>query len=38
MTVPTERAEAILPRLEEVAAQFGPPRAIMRDLVRSKNR
>lgn len=30
--IPTERAEAILPRLEEVAAQFGPPCAIMRDL------
>ena len=33
--IPTERAEAILPRLEEVAAQFGPPSAIMRDLGRA---
>jgi len=30
--IPTERAEAIQPRLEEVAARFGPPCAIMRDL------
>lgn len=33
--IPTERAEAIQPRLEEVAAQFGPPCAIMRDLGRA---
>jgi len=33
--IPTERAEAILPRLEEVAAQFSPPCAIMRDLGRA---
>lgn len=33
--IPTERAEAILPRLEQVAAQFGPPCAIMRDLGRA---
>jgi len=33
--IPTERAEAILPRLQEVAAQFGPPCAIMRDLGRA---
>lgn len=33
--IPTERAEAILPRLEEIAAQFGPPCAIMRDLGRA---
>jgi len=35
MTVPTDGAEAILPRLEEVAAQFGPPCGIMRDLGRA---
>lgn len=33
--IPTERAEAILPRLEQVVAQFGPPCAIMRDLGRA---
>jgi len=33
--IPTERAEAIRPRLEEVAAQFGPPCALMRDLGRA---
>lgn len=33
--VPTERAEFILPRLHEVAAAFGPPCAIMRDLGRA---
>jgi hypothetical protein len=33
--IPTERADAIQPRLEEVAAQFGPPCAIMRDLGRA---
>jgi hypothetical protein len=33
--IPTERAEAIQPKLEEVAAQFGPPCAIMRDLGRA---
>jgi hypothetical protein len=30
--IPTERADAILPRLREVAARFGTPCAIMRDL------
>jgi len=33
--VPTERAEAILPRLREVVFRFGPPCAIMRDLGRA---
>lgn len=33
--ISTERAEAIQPRLEQVAAQFGPPCAIMRDLGRA---
>jgi hypothetical protein len=33
--ISTERAEAIQPKLEEVAAQFGPPCAIMRDLGRA---
>jgi len=33
--IPTERGDAILPRLEEAAAQFGPPCAIMRDLGRA---
>lgn len=30
--IPTERADAILPRLRTVAARFGPPCAVMRDL------
>ena len=30
--IPTERADAILPRLREVISRFGPPCAIMRDL------
>jgi len=33
--IPTERADAILPRLREVTALFGPPRAIVRDLGRA---
>ena len=33
--IPTERAEAIQPKLEQVAAQFGPPGAILRDLGRA---
>lgn len=33
--IPTERADAILPRLREVAHLFGPPRAIVRDLGRA---
>ena len=33
--IPTERAEAIRPRLEQVVAQFGPPCALMRDLGRA---
>lgn len=33
--IPTERAEAILPRLQEVVEGFGPPCAIMRDLGRA---
>ncbi|MGH8246175.1 MAG: hypothetical protein ACREUU_07060, partial [Gammaproteobacteria bacterium] len=33
--VPTERADAILPRLREVTFRFGPPRAIVRDLGRA---
>ena len=33
--VPTERADAILPRLHQVAELFGPPCAIMRDLGRA---
>jgi len=33
--IPTERADAILPRLREVAALFGPPRAMVRDLGRA---
>ena len=33
--VPTERAEFILPAIREVAAAFGPPCAIMRDLGRA---
>lgn len=33
--IPTERGDAILPKLEEAAAQFGPPCAIMRDLGRA---
>jgi len=30
--LPTERAEFILPAIQSIAASFGPPRAIMRDL------
>lgn len=33
--IPTERADAILPRLRSVVARFGPPCAIMRDLGRA---
>lgn len=33
--IPTERADAILPRLREVTRLFGPPRAIVRDLGRA---
>ena len=33
--IPTERADAILPRLHRVADHFGPPCAIMRDLGRA---
>jgi len=33
--IPTERADAILPRLREVTGLFGPPRAIVRDLGRA---
>jgi hypothetical protein len=33
--IPTERADAILPRLDQVADRFGPPCAIMRDLGRA---
>ncbi len=33
--IPTERADAILPRLREVADRFGNPCAIMRDLGRA---
>ncbi len=33
--IPTERADAILPRLREVTALFGPPCAIVRDLGRA---
>ncbi len=33
--IPTERADAILPRLHQVAKHFGPPCAIMRDLGRA---
>lgn len=33
--IPTERADAILPRLCQVAAEFGDPCAIMRDLGRA---
>jgi len=33
--VPTERAEFILPGLQRVAAEFGVPRAILRDLGRA---
>lgn len=33
--IPTERAEAILPRLQEVVEGFGPPCAIMRYLGRA---
>ena len=33
--IPTERADAILPRLREVVSHFGPPIAIVRDLGRA---
>jgi hypothetical protein len=33
--IPTERADAILPRLREVVGVFGPPCAIVRDLGRA---
>ena len=33
--IPTERADAILPRLREVVSAFGPPCAIVRDLGRA---
>jgi len=33
--IPTERADAILPRLREIVTHFGPPCAIMRDLGRA---
>jgi hypothetical protein len=33
--IPTERADAILPRLQEVVGLFGPPCAIVRDLGRA---
>lgn len=33
--IPTERADAVLPRLHQVAERFGPPCAIMRDLGRA---
>ena len=33
--IPTERADAILPRLQEVVGLFGPPCAIARDLGRA---
>jgi len=33
--IPTERAEAVLPRLLEVAERFGDPCAVMRDLGRA---
>jgi hypothetical protein len=33
--IPTERADAILPRLREVTFRFGPPCAIVRDLGRA---
>jgi len=33
--IPTERADAIFPRLREVAGRFGPPCAIVRDLGRA---
>lgn len=33
--IPTERADAVLPRLHKVAEQFGDPCAIMRDLGRA---
>ena len=33
--IPTERGDAILPKLKEASAQFGPPCAIMRDLGRA---
>lgn len=33
--IPTERADAILPHLHEVAERFGDPRSVMRDLGRA---
>lgn len=33
--IPTERAECILPAIQEIARAFGPPCAIMRDLGRA---
>jgi hypothetical protein len=33
--IPTERADAILPKLQGIEARFGAPRAIMRDLGRA---
>lgn len=33
--IPTERAEAILPKLQDVVVRFGPPCSIMRDLGRA---
>jgi hypothetical protein len=33
--IPTEHADAILPKLKAVAAMFGPPRAVVRDLGRA---
>ncbi|MFH1690417.1 MAG: hypothetical protein ABIE42_09300 [Candidatus Eisenbacteria bacterium] len=33
--IPTERADAVLPRLREVVGHFGPPIAIVRDLGRA---
>ena len=33
--IPTERGDAILPKLKEATAQFGPPCAILRDLGRA---
>lgn len=33
--IPTERADAVLPRLRAVVARFGPPCAILRDLGRA---
>lgn len=33
--IPTERADAVLPRMTEMAGRFGPPCAVMRDLGRA---